>query len=78
MSMIGLVETSNTRQKGQKMNALDYKIQELIYDYCDDLKLSPKLTHQMIKELLAIADRGYNTRAQLISLLKKATVMVNA
>jgi hypothetical protein len=32
----------------------------------------------MIKELLAIADRGYNTRAQLISLLKKATVMVNA
>ena len=54
------------------MNALDYKIQELIYDYCDDLKLSPKLTHQMIKEISICVDRGYNTRAEIISLLKKA------
>ena len=54
------------------MNALDYLIKELTYHHCDDLKLSPKLTNQMIKELLTLAERGYNSRAQLISLLKQA------
>jgi hypothetical protein len=72
MSIIGFVETSNTRQKGQKMNALDDLIKELTYYHCDDLRLSPKLTNQMIKEISICVDRGYNTRAEIISLLKKA------
>ncbi len=56
------------------MNALDHKIVELVWDLCDDLELSPKLLDQMVKEISICAERGYNTRAQLISLLKKATV----
>ena len=56
------------------MNTLDHKIAELIWDLCDDLELSPKLTDQMLKEISICAERGYNTRAQLISLLKKAVV----
>ena len=74
MSIIGFVETSNTRQKGQQMNALDDLIKELIYHHCDDLRLSPKLTNQMIKEISICVDREYNTRAEIISLLKKAIV----
>jgi hypothetical protein len=54
------------------MNALDDLIKELTYYHCDDLRLSPKLTNQMIKEISICVDRGYNTRAEIISLLKKA------
>lgn len=54
------------------MNALDDLIKELTHRLCYDLKLSPKFTNQMIKEVLGCAHHEYNTRAQLISLLKKA------
>jgi hypothetical protein len=67
-----LVALHLTRGKGKKMNALDDLIKELTYHHCDDLKLSPKLTNQMIKEISICVDRGYNTRAEIISLLKKA------
>ena len=53
------------------MNALDDLIKELTHRLCYDLKLSPKFTNQMIKEVLGCAHHEYNTRAELISLLKK-------
>ena len=59
---------------GAKMNKLDNLLETLTGRYAADLGLSLALRDQMVKEIMIYANQGYNTRAELISLVKKAMV----
>ena len=56
------------------MNKLDNLLETLTGRYAADLGLSLALRDQMVKEIMIYANQGYNTRAELISLVKKAMV----
>jgi hypothetical protein len=51
---------------------LDRKLERLVFEYTQQLELAADVSQQMIKEIKICADRGYNTRAELISLVKNA------
>ena len=54
------------------MNKLDSYLETLVSRYAANLGLSIELREQMVKEISICAAQGYNTRAELISLTKKA------
>jgi hypothetical protein len=54
------------------MNNLDTKIQEMANDYFTKQGLDKALILFKLKELEIVTSRGYNTRSEIISLLKKA------
>lgn len=56
------------------MNKLDDLLARLVSRHAANLGLSLELRDQMVKEMVLCAERGYNTRAELISLTKKAMV----
>lgn len=56
------------------MNKLDLLLEKLVSRHAANLGLSLDLRHQMVKEISICAVQGYNTRAELISLVKKAMV----
>lgn len=60
------------------MNKLDDKLQTLAADYFTALGLETSLAQFKTKELMICADRGYNTRAELISLVKNASKAVQS
>jgi hypothetical protein len=53
-------------------NLLDKKLERLAFEYFTDLDLEASLVQFKITELKICVERGYNTRAELISLIKKA------
>ena len=54
------------------MNNLDNYLERLVTRHAANLGLSIELREQMAREIAMCAERGYNTRAELISLIKKA------
>lgn len=56
------------------MNKLDNLLEKLVSRHAANLGLSIDLREQMVKEISICAVQGYNTRAELISLVKKAMV----
>lgn len=54
------------------MNKLDTLIETLAYDLFNEQGFVPKLIEYKIKELQICVKRGYNTRAEIISLIKHA------
>ena len=56
------------------MNKLDQYLEALVLDYAKALNVPVDLRYQMAREIAICAQRGYNTRADLISLVKKAAV----
>ena len=56
------------------MNKLDNLLERLVSRHAANLGLSVELCEQMVREMAICAERGYNTRAELISLTKKAMV----
>ena len=62
-------------QIGTKMeNLLDRRLERLAYELFSTQGHHPKTVEFKIKELKICAEQGYNTRAELISLVKKAMV----
>ena len=59
-------------RKGLKMNKLDDLLEKLVGRHAANLGLTNDLCEQMVREMSIIAQRGYNSRAELISLTKKA------
>ena len=59
-------------RKGLKMNKLDNLLEKLVSRHAANLGLTIELREQMVKEMSMLAQRGYNSRAELISLTKKA------
>ena len=53
------------------MNMLDKRIQRLAFEYFTELGLNDSLVQFKIKELQICTERGYNTRAEILGLLKK-------
>ena len=53
-------------------NLLDKRIERLAYEYFSSLDLNPSLVQFKIKELQICVERGYNSRAEILSLIKKA------
>ena len=53
-------------------NVLDKKLERLAFEYFSSLDYDRSLLDFNIKELKICVERGYNTRAELISLIKKA------
>lgn len=56
------------------MNKLDNLLETLVSRHAANLGLSQRNVDQMVKEIWICAMQGYNTRAELIALLKKAMV----
>ena len=56
------------------MNKLDNLLQTLVSRHAANLGLSQRNVDQMVKEMSICAVQGYNTRAELIALVKKAMV----
>lgn len=56
------------------MNSLDTLLESLVSRYAADLGLSVELSEQMVREIAICAIQGYNTRAELITLVKTAMV----
>jgi hypothetical protein len=56
------------------MNNLDLLLENLVISHAEKLGLSEEAQSQMAKEMSILAFRGYNTRAELISLIKSAAV----
>ncbi len=54
------------------MNKLDNYLEILVTRHAANLGLSLELRDQMAREIAICAQRGYNTRAELITLVKKA------
>lgn len=54
------------------MNKLDNYLEALVSRHAANLGLSLELRVQMVREMAICAERGYNTRAELIALTKKA------
>jgi hypothetical protein len=58
----------------QQMNKLDNLLEILVSRHAANLGLSNDLVDQMVKEINICTMRGYNTRAELIMLVKKELV----
>jgi hypothetical protein len=56
------------------MNKLDDLLETLVSRHAANLGLSNALVDQMVKEINLCTMRGYNTRAELIMLVKKELV----
>jgi hypothetical protein len=56
------------------MNKLDNLLETLVSRHAANLGLSNALVDQMVKEINLCTMRGYNTRAELIMLVKKELV----
>lgn len=56
------------------MNQLDIFLESLVTRYAADLGLTEDRAQQMVREIAICAIQGYNTRAELITLLKSAMV----
>jgi hypothetical protein len=56
------------------MNNLDLLLENLVISHAEKLGLSEEAQSQMEKEMSILAFREYNTRAELISLIKSAAV----
>ena len=54
------------------MNKLDQKLESLVSEYAQSLNLKEIHIKQLIREIGICAQQGYNTRAELISLVKTA------
>ena len=54
------------------MNKLDTLLERLVSRHAANLGLSIQNREQMVREIAICAERGYNTRAELITLTKKA------
>ena len=54
------------------MNKLDNLLETLVSRHALNLGLSNENVDQMVKEISICALQGYNTRAELIGLIKKA------
>ena len=55
------------------MNRLDQRIERLSYEYFTALGFDASLVQFKIKELQICILRGYNTRAEILGLLKKVS-----
>lgn len=53
-------------------NLLDQRIERLAFEYFTSLDLNPSLVQFKIKELQICVERGYNSRAEILTLIKKA------
>jgi hypothetical protein len=56
------------------MNKLDILLENLVRNHAQNLGLSSRNENQMVKEISILTFRGYNTRAELITLIKNAMV----
>jgi crotonobetainyl-CoA:carnitine CoA-transferase CaiB-like acyl-CoA transferase len=56
------------------MNQLDILLESLVSRYAADLGLTEDRAQQMVREIAICAIQGYNTRAELITLVKSAMV----
>ena len=54
------------------MNKLDNYLEIVVTRYAANLGLSLEMRDQMAREIAICVQRGYNTRAELITLVKKA------
>ena len=54
------------------MNSLDTLLERLVSRYAANLGLSIDQSEQMVREIAICAIQGYNTRAELITLVKTA------
>ena len=54
------------------MNKLDNLLERLVSRHAANLGLTIELREQMVREIAICAERGYNSRAELITLTKKA------
>jgi hypothetical protein len=54
------------------MNLLEKRIERLAFEYFTEMGLHPSLVQFKIKELELCFTRGYNTRAEILSLIKTA------
>jgi hypothetical protein len=59
----------------QQMNKLDNLLEILVSRHAANMGLSNDLVDQMVKEINICTMRGYNTRAELIMLVKKELVV---
>ena len=57
------------------MNKLDNLLEILVSRHAANMGLSNDLVDQMVKEINICTMRGYNTRAELIMLVKKELVV---
>jgi len=53
------------------MNKLDSLLETVVSRYAANLGLSQELVDQMVKEISICVQQGYNTRAEIIQLVKK-------
>lgn len=56
------------------MNRIDQLIERKAYEYFSGLGIAPSLVEFKIKELQICIDRGYNSRAEILRVIKKAQV----
>lgn len=56
------------------MNSLDILLERLVSRYAANLGLSVEQSEQMVREIAICAIAGYNSRAELITLVKSAMV----
>jgi hypothetical protein len=56
------------------MNSLDTLLERLVSRYAVNLGLSVEQSEQMVREIAICAIQGYNSRAELITLVKTAMV----
>ena len=59
------------KQIGLKMNKLDILLESLVARHAMNLGLRDDLVAQMVKEIKICVAQNYNTRAELISIVKK-------
>ena len=60
--------------EGKKMNKLDQRIERLAYELFTEQGLDFSLIQFKIKELKICVERGYNSRAEILSLIKMVKV----
>ncbi len=56
------------------MNKLDQLLEQLVSRHAANLGLAIELREQMVREIAICAACGYNTKAELIAITKKAMV----
>jgi hypothetical protein len=56
------------------MNSLDTLLENLVLQYAANLGLSTDRSEQMVREIAICAIQGYNSRAELITIVKSAMV----
>ena len=54
------------------MNKLDQRIERLAYELFSEQGIEASLVQFKIKELKICTERGYNTRSEILMLIKKA------